>query len=27
VMEKEQGHLINQPGFVRPDRTMSSIGG
>src|SRR6185369_404526 len=27
VLEKEAGHLINQPGFVRPDRTMSSIGG
>lgn len=27
VMEKEAGHLINQPGFVRPERTMSQIGG
>jgi cyclic pyranopterin phosphate synthase len=27
VMNKEEGHLINQPGFVRPERTMSRIGG
>jgi len=27
VAHKEEGHLINRPGFVRPDRTMSSIGG
>ncbi len=27
VWEKEEGHLINRPGFVRPERTMSSIGG
>jgi cyclic pyranopterin phosphate synthase len=27
VAHKESGHLINRPGFVRPDRTMSSIGG
>lgn len=27
VYEKEEGHLINRPGFVRPDRTMSQIGG
>jgi cyclic pyranopterin phosphate synthase len=27
VLEKEEGHLINQPGFVRPQRTMSQIGG
>jgi GTP 3',8-cyclase len=27
VRGKEEGHLINRPGFVRPDRTMSSIGG
>ncbi len=27
VLKKEKGHLINQPGFVRPDRTMSQIGG
>lgn len=27
VWEKEEGHLINRPGFVRPDRTMSQIGG
>jgi cyclic pyranopterin phosphate synthase len=27
VAGKEAGHLINRPGFVRPDRTMSSIGG
>ncbi len=27
VAAKEAGHLINRPGFVRPDRTMSSIGG
>jgi len=27
VAEKEAGHLINRPGFVRPERTMSSIGG
>ncbi len=27
VQRKEQGHLINQPGFVRPKRTMSQIGG
>lgn len=27
VARKEAGHLINRPGFVRPDRTMSSIGG
>lgn len=24
---KERGHLIDQPGFVRPARTMSAIGG
>jgi cyclic pyranopterin phosphate synthase len=27
VSAKEEGHLINRPGFVRPERTMSSIGG
>ncbi len=27
VMKKEEGHLINHPGFVRPERTMSQIGG
>lgn len=27
VWLKEEGHLINRPGFVRPERTMSQIGG
>jgi cyclic pyranopterin phosphate synthase len=27
VWNKEEGHLINRPGFVRPERTMSQIGG
>lgn len=27
VWNKEPGHLINRPGFVRPTRTMSQIGG
>ncbi len=27
VRSKEEGHLINRPGFVRPERTMSQIGG
>lgn len=27
VARKEAGHMINQPGFVRPERTMSQIGG
>ncbi len=27
VQRKEKGHLINQAGFVRPQRTMSQIGG
>jgi cyclic pyranopterin phosphate synthase len=27
VWKKEEGHLINRPGFVRPERTMSRIGG
>jgi cyclic pyranopterin phosphate synthase len=27
VLLKEEGHLINRPGFVRPERTMSRIGG
>jgi len=27
VHKKEKGHLINQPGFIRPERTMSQIGG
>lgn len=27
IWRKEAGHLINSPGFQRPDRTMSSIGG
>jgi cyclic pyranopterin phosphate synthase len=27
VEKKEEGHLINRPGFVRPERTMSQIGG
>jgi len=27
VSRKEAGHLINQPGFKRPARTMSQIGG
>jgi GTP 3',8-cyclase len=27
VRHKEEGHLINQPGFVKPVRTMSQIGG
>ena len=26
-VNKEEGHLINRPGFVRPERTMSQIGG
>ena len=27
VWHKEEGHLINRPGFVRPSRSMSQIGG
>jgi cyclic pyranopterin phosphate synthase len=27
IHQKEEGHLINQPDFVRPKRTMSQIGG
>lgn len=27
VWKKEEGHLINRPGFIRPERTMSQIGG
>ena len=27
VWKKEAGHLINQPSFTRPERTMSQIGG
>ncbi|MEX1275536.1 MAG: GTP 3',8-cyclase MoaA [Bacteroidota bacterium] len=27
VWNKEPGHLINQPSFTRPERTMSQIGG
>lgn len=27
VWNKEEGHLINRPGFMRPERTMSQIGG
>ncbi len=27
IWKKEEGHHINRPDFVRPDRTMSSIGG
>lgn len=27
VAEKQEGHMINRPGFVRPSRTMSQIGG
>ncbi len=27
VRKKEEGHLINRPGFVKPQRTMSQIGG
>ncbi len=27
VWKKERGHLINKPGFTRPSRTMSQIGG
>jgi len=26
-MEKEEGHHINEPGFVPPSRTMVFIGG
>jgi cyclic pyranopterin phosphate synthase len=27
VSRKERGHLINKPGFIKPVRTMSQIGG
>ena len=27
VIEKEEGHRINEPGFVPPSRTMVFIGG
>jgi cyclic pyranopterin phosphate synthase len=27
VWDKKEGHLINKPGFTRPERTMSQIGG
>jgi len=27
VMEKEEGHRINEPGFVQLSRTMVFIGG
>ena len=27
IWHKEEGHLINQPGFVKPAKSMSQIGG
>jgi GTP 3',8-cyclase len=27
IWGKEEGHLINQPGFIKPDKYMSQIGG
>jgi cyclic pyranopterin phosphate synthase len=27
IWRKEEGHLINQPGFIRPGKSMSQIGG
>jgi cyclic pyranopterin phosphate synthase len=27
VWRKEEGHLINQPGFIKPMKNMSQIGG
>ncbi|TMC99734.1 MAG: GTP 3',8-cyclase MoaA, partial [Chloroflexi bacterium] len=27
VWRKEEGHLINQPGFIKPAKNMSQIGG
>src|SRR2546428_11607217 len=27
VWRKEEGHLINQPGFIKPAKSMSQIGG
>ena len=27
IAAKEPGHLINQPGFAKPDRAMAAIGG
>ncbi len=27
VWRKEEGHLINQPGFIKPSKSMSQIGG
>jgi cyclic pyranopterin phosphate synthase len=27
VWRKEEGHLINQAGFIRPAKSMSQIGG
>jgi len=27
VWRKEEGHLINQPGFIKPKKSMSQIGG
>jgi cyclic pyranopterin phosphate synthase len=27
IWRKEEGHLINQPGFVKPAKSMSQIGG
>jgi cyclic pyranopterin phosphate synthase len=27
VWRKEEGHLINQPGFIKPGKSMSQIGG
>jgi cyclic pyranopterin phosphate synthase len=27
IWRKEEGHLINQPGFIKPAKSMSQIGG
>ena len=27
VWRKEEGHLINKPGFIKPAKSMSQIGG
>jgi hypothetical protein len=27
IWRKEEGHLINKPGFVKPAKSMSQIGG
>jgi cyclic pyranopterin phosphate synthase len=27
IWRKEEGHLINQPGFIKPGKSMSQIGG